>query len=276
MLSAYNKRIRFPATPRNPKSISAMFLAVAPLGTTFLRGTTAMAALSAVLLGIMALALWLITEGQKRHEAYDATKTAHAPRFKRKIMGSALIGGVVLTVSFVNSDSVINAILMGVIGTILSLVAFGPDPLQDKGLETMTDLQGHSARRITTVAHEKLATMEAKITALQDIELTTQFHDFRVAGMRMLNAVENDPARRRSLRKYIGLYLDAAGQATDRFAGLYAHSPTQRAKQTYMDFLRELSEQFHARTSAYAETTQDQLDLEIGLLRDRLRQEARD
>ena len=87
-------------------------------------------------------------------------------------------------------------------------------------------------------------------------------------------AVEDDPRDLSSVRKYLGVYLLGARDATVKFAEIYAKSGDQAAKADFEALLEDLSNNFAERTKSLLNDDRTDLDVEISVLRDRLAREG--
>jgi hypothetical protein len=97
---------------------------------------------------------------------------------------------------------------------------------------------------------------------------------FEALARRMIRSVEEDPRDLTGARRWLTVYLDGARDASRKFADLYARTRDERARADYEALLADLQTTFAARTQRMLEGGRDDMDLEIRVLRDRLRQEG--
>ena len=75
-------------------------------------------------------------------------------------------------------------------------------------------------------------------------------------------------------RRFLGVYLLGARDATVQFADLYARSKNEAARSEYEALLDDLEGSFTARTEKMLLDDKSSLDVEIEVLRDRLAREG--
>ena len=85
--------------------------------------------------GVLMLAAWLTREGLIAEEAYEARTVARRPAIPRKLMGSVLTGAGLFVGGLRGGAGIAASVLLGALGAVLHGMAFGLDPMKDKGLE---------------------------------------------------------------------------------------------------------------------------------------------
>jgi len=225
--------------------------------------------------GVMMLAAWLTKEGLEAQDAYDARRVAKKPAIPRKMFGSFLTGiGLALAGIDAQSFSLINPLLYFILGTVLHFVAFGPDPMQDKGTEGMNEYQTDRVARVVDEAERHLAAMRDAIRRARVPALERRVDDFIDTARGMFRVVEEDPRDLTSARKFLGVYLLGARDATVQFADLYARSQNEEARADYEALLDDLESSFSQKTEKLLLDDKSMLDVEIEVLRDRLEREG--
>ena len=225
--------------------------------------------------GIMMLAAWLTKEGLVAEDAYDARRVAKKPAIPRKIFGSVLTGlGLALAGLDPATFSLLNPALYFILGTVLHFTAFGPDPLQDKGTEGMNEYQTDRVARVVDEAERHLAAMKDAIRRAEVPALDRRVADFVETARGMFRVVEEDPRDLTSARRFLGVYLLGARDATVQFADLYARSQNEEARADYEALLDDLESSFTQKTEKLLLDDKSTLDVEIEVLRDRLEREG--
>lgn len=224
--------------------------------------------------GLLVLAAWLTREGVKAHAEYDARKIARRPAIPRKIFGAAFTGAGLMTGAALWQANSLTLFAFGMLGAILHLGAFGPDPLRGKGMEGMDTFQTDRVARAVTEGEGFLAGMKDAILRANDGALEARVDHFATTARNLFRQVENDPGDLTSARKYMSVYLMSARDATAKFADVYKanRSPTVRAD--YEALLTDLETNFASRTQALLTNDHTDLDVEIQVLRDRLKLES--
>ncbi len=253
---------------------NAMFVLPLPLAiTAFTQDATGLA-LSLVALGMMLAGAFLLREGLKAEEAYNARNVAKRPAIPRKIFAADLVGLGIGFAAFANGAGLIGAVALGLVGVGLHLVAFGLDPLKDKGAEGVDEYQAARVARVVDDAEAYLSEMSDAILRARERPLELAVEQFKTSARALCRQVEDDPRDLAAARKYLGVYLMGARDATVKFADFYAQSRDPQARTDYLALLQDLETNFAARREALLLDDRTDLDVEIEVLRDRLAQEG--
>ncbi|QEU07884.1 5-bromo-4-chloroindolyl phosphate hydrolysis family protein [Paracoccus yeei] len=223
--------------------------------------------------GGLALGMALTREGLRAEAAYDARPVARRPAWPRKLFGGILTG-VALGVGSWVPGAELGAAVIGVAGGVLHWLAFGPDPMRDKGMEGIDSVQQDRAHRIIAEGEAHLKAMQDAILRTGDRRLDARVAMFAATARDLFQRIEQDPGDIAATRRYMGVYLQGARDATVKFADLYAQTRDPRARQDYETLLGDLESQFAARTRKLVEGDRADLDIEISVLRDRLAREG--
>ncbi len=225
--------------------------------------------------GIMMLAAWLTREGLVAEQAYDARNVAKRPAIPRKIFASVLTGaGLAVAGLDPATFSPLNPVLYFILGTALHFIAFGPDPLRDKGAEGMDSYQTDRVARVVDEGERHLTAMRDAIRRAGVPALERRVTQFGDTARKMFRVVEEDPRDLTSARRYLGVYLLGARDATVQFADLYARSKNEEARSDYEKLLNDLENSFNQKTEKLLLDDKSNLDVEIEVLRDRLEREG--
>ncbi|MFC3570345.1 5-bromo-4-chloroindolyl phosphate hydrolysis family protein [Paracoccus sp. TOH] len=230
-------------------------------------------ALQLIGFGSLASGMWMTREGLQAEAAYDARRVARRPAIPRKLFGGILTG-LGLAVGAYVPGAEAGAGVIGVAGAVLHWLAFGTDPLRDKGMEGIDGVQQDRAQRIVTEGEAHLKAMQDAILRTGDRRLEARVGLFAATARELFGHVEDNPDNIGALRRYLGVYLQGARDATVKFADLYAQSRDPRARQDYETLLDDLETEFAARSARLLEGGRTDLDIEISVLRDRLAREG--
>ncbi|OOY10513.1 5-bromo-4-chloroindolyl phosphate hydrolysis family protein [Thioclava sp. F36-7] len=223
---------------------------------------------------LIAGAAWTIREGLRAEFAYVARSSAKRPAFPRKILGSVAYGLGLALGAQAPELGVIGAAGIGAIGTVVSLVAFGIDPLKDKGMDGVDEFQQERVARVVKEGEAYLAEMRKAITPSGERVLITRVEQFATTARDLFRAVEEDPGDLAQARRYMTVYLEGARDATIKFADLWRNTRDQKARDDYAALLDDLEANFTARTRKMLEDGREGLEIEIDVLRDRLAREG--
>ncbi len=267
----------------NPTEISAdigagwranlLFFAPLPLlFRAFFKEPEGMAT-SLLAFGVLMLAAWLTRDGIIAQNAYDARKVARRPAVPRKIFGSALMGIGLFIAGYVSGGPFV-ALLFGGLGVVLHGLAFGIDPMRDKGMEGIDRHQTERVARVVDKAEAHLAQMSDAILRAGDRKIEARVAQFQLTVRKMFRTVEEDPRDLTAARKYLSVYLLGARDATVKFADLYAQTKDAQARADFEALLGDLEDNFAARTEKLLLDDRSDLDVEIEVLRDRLKRDG--
>jgi len=223
---------------------------------------------------VLTLAAWLLREGLRAQAAYDARTIARRPALPRKMLASVLTGIGIAIAAWSNDAGVVGSVLYGVAAGALHVAAFGLDPLKDKRMEGVDQFQQDRVARVVDEAEAYLGAMREHIAALGDRKLDLRVAGFQAAARKLIRTVEEDPRDLTEARRFLGVYLMGARDASVKFADLYKRSRDEAARGDYEQLLTDLEQNFAARTGRMLEDGRADMDIEIKVLRDRLRREG--
>ena len=226
-----------------------LFLPPVVAAATGLWGSPEALVLSLLAAAALAGGAWTLREGLRAHAAFDARPAARRPLLPRKALSALLAGAGTALAALAGGTDATGALLYGLAALLLHVAAFGLDPLRDKLADGVDPFQRDRA------LDERVATFEA-------------------LARRMIRELEDDPRDLSGARKYLGVYLLGARDASQKFADLYARTRDAGARASYEALLGDLQGEFATRTTAMLEGGRADMDLEIKVLRDRLRREG--
>ena len=254
--------------------VNLLFLAPLPLAwAAFTTGPTGLV-LNLGALGTLLLAAWLTREGLIAQEAYEARKVARRPAFPRKIAGSLLTGIGLGIAGFAAAGEFMAPAAYAVVGTVLHFLAFGPDPLRDKGAEGIDTFQTDRVARAVDEAEKHLAAMSDAMLRAGDRQLMARLERFQTVARDLFRTVENDPRDLTAARKYLSVYLLGARDATVKFTEIWSRNRDPQARADYEALLTDLEQNFAARTQKLLLDDRSDLTVEIEVLRERLDREG--
>ena len=224
--------------------------------------------------GLLLLAAWLTREGIKAHRAYDARRVARRPAIPRKLFAACLTGAALLLATMDWHTGFLYPYLFGMLGAFLHLGAFGLDPTKGKGMEGVDQFQTDRVARAVEEAEKYLLVMKDAILRADDRQLEARVERFTAIARGLFRSIEGDPGDLTAARKYLSVYLAGARDATIKFADVYRQTKSQTARADYEALLTDLETNFAARSKALLSDNHTDLDVEIQVLRDRLKFEA--
>jgi len=255
---------------RHGAKLNILFLLpLLALVTAFLQPVTAMA-VDLAGAAVMMLSAWLTRDGVRAEDAFAERRVARRPAIPRKIFGAALMAAGVGLLVFGGQWSVAPALIIGVIAGALHLGAFGLDPLRDKGLEGVDRHETDRIARKIDEAEKVLAQMTDAVKRARDREIEARVTRFEETVRTMFRQVEADPRDLSAARRYLGVYLQGARDATVQFVDLYERGRDAQVRADYLAFLDDMETNFAKRTTAMLTDDRTNFDVEIEVLQDRL------
>lgn len=249
--------------------------AIVLVATTFWGGAIPLA-LGLVGAATFTLSAWLLRSGLRAEAEYNARKVARRPALPRKIIASGLTGiGAALAVT-AHSDgfALLAPLIFGLAGAALHFAAFGPDPLKNKGMEGIDTFQQDRVSRVVDEAENHLAAMSDAILRAGDRAMERRVEQFQRTARELFRTVEEDPRDLTAARKYMGVYLRGARDATVKFADINARTGDAQARSDYGALLDDLEQNFSERTRKMLLDDRSDLTVEIEVLRERLQREG--
>jgi len=258
---------------RHGAKLNILFiLPLLALATAFFQPVAAMA-VDLAGAAVMMLSAWLTRDGVRAEDAYNERKVARRPAIPRKIFGSVLMGTGVALLIYGGNWNAAAALVTGAVAGALHLGAFGVDPLKDKGLDGVDRTQTDRIARKIEEAEKVLDQMTDAIRRARDTQLEARVEAFAAAARQMFRQVEADPRDLTQARRYLGVYLQGARDATVQFVDLYARNRDTQVRADYIVFLNDMETNFAKRTTAMLTDDRTNFDVEIEVLRDRLNRE---
>lgn len=256
-----------------------MLAAPLPLLITAFGGGPFGMALHLAAFAVLMLGAWLLREGLRAEAAFNARSVARRPAFPRKFFAAEFTGIGVALATFDLDGGIVPPVIYGMIATILQLVAFGFDPMRDKGVETeatgtVDKVATQRVTRAVDTGEEYLTAMAEAVRTVGDRRLDERVEEFQATARDMFRTVERDPRDLTAARKYLGVYLMGARDAAIRFADVYGRSRSPRDRADFVALLDDMQSRFEARTETLIANDRQGLEIEIEVLRERLQREG--
>jgi hypothetical protein len=223
---------------------------------------------------VLLMSAWLTRDGILAHAAYNARRVARRPAFPRKIAGAVLTGAGLGLGTMTWAPGLLYPVLFGLTGAALHLGSFGPDPMADKGATGIDQVQTDRVTRAVDEGEAHLKAMKDAILRAGDRQIEARVDRFASTARTLFRTVEGDPRDLTAARKYLSVYLMGARDASVKFADVYARNRNPQIRADYEALLTDLETNFASRTTALLADNHTDLDVEIAVLRDRLKLEG--
>lgn len=250
------------------------FLAIAfvlPLiPSAFLAQTMFHALVLFLIVAIGICGLMSIGYGLKQRDAYrraESAKGVSKPWILLGIVGLALAAGSVGGLRWGFFDGAVTTVLAALLG----VVAFGIDPVADKGLDTADARDGFQGAQRLHSARQLVDELERDLRDLGHFDLAQGATAFKSASTELFRAVEADPAHWRNVRKLLGIYLEGLHKATHSLVAMSDTPGAAEATRKMLALLKVLAESYRAAAEAYRQRTEVKFSAEVDALLDALR-----
>ena len=224
---------------------------------------------------ILILGAVLLNEGLKAEEAYNTRTIARPPAIPRKAFSIVCTAaGVGLTAWLAAGYGLISGVLFGAVAGVAHLFAFGLDPLRKKGMEGVSEFDTDRVARAIDEAEKTVGEILTAARRFGDRRLEGRVEEMLASVREVFRAVEQDPRDLTRARKFLGVYLRGARDATIKFADLYSQNQDQQARTDYEALLTDLDTSFRTHRQELLNDNRSDLDVEIEVLRERLQREG--
>ncbi|WGW05337.1 hypothetical protein [Tropicibacter oceani] len=255
--------------------LNVLLLAAFPLVLWLFQDSAVSIVIAVIEMALLATALRLIATGQKEQRDYDAAAVAIKPRLPRKTLGSLLIGVMVLILAGMHFDSLLLPLLLGLIAFGLGVMAFGLDPMQDKGLDDPDVLARLEAADYVDLVEEILIELSERVAVLGDTELTLRTDAARNMATRITRALSSDLRVLARLRKPISKFIEIFGNEVDRLEASRNALDFAFARRRYLAKIQVLAESFEDRARrGGVKSGRDVFDMEADMLLGRMPRES--
>ncbi|MGD9862657.1 MAG: 5-bromo-4-chloroindolyl phosphate hydrolysis family protein, partial [Pseudodonghicola sp.] len=249
--------------------VNALFLPAVVLGLMSLGSGAVGMATGLTGAGLLAGAAFMTREGLRAEAAYHARKVARRPALPRKMIASLLTGIGAGLAAWRSDPGLVAPLLYGAAACVLHALAFGIDPLRDKGTDGIDPFQQDRVARAVAEAEAYLGAMTKAASRTGDRQMEARVERFQKTARDLFRTVEEDPRDLTGARKYMSVYLMGARDATIKVADLYARVHVALARADYGALLDDLEQNFAARTRKMLQNDRSDLTIEIDVLRDR-------
>ena len=224
---------------------------------------------------VFMLGAWLLNDGLKAEQAYNSRKIAKPPAVPRKLFAAALTGiGIAATIWLAADGGMVSGIAAGGFAAVVQLFAHGFDPMKRKGMEGPSSFESERVAKAIEQAEGRLREVSEAASLIGDRSLQTRVERLCDSARAMFRQVEEDPRDLSRARKFLSVYLMGLRDATVKFAALYRKNRSQSARSEYEALLGDLEKSFAQHREELLLDDRSELDVEIEVLRERLKQEG--
>lgn len=225
------------------------------------------------------LAAWLVFEGEKAAYEYDEREVAKPPVMPRKLFASiATAIAAAITALFGFSpicDDPVGSMVFALLAGCLHFASFGMDPIKSKGLEGYSEPEAQRLLNALEKGERLVLETLAAAQTFQDKSLQVRVERLIREVRGVFRAIEKDPRDLSRARRFMSVYLQGARDATVKVANLNRKIPLKAEFSEYKALLVDLEQQFIQQRERLLQNDRTELDVEVEVLRDRIKQEYR-
>lgn len=251
-----------------------MALGGLPVLTAFFEPTATALAGNLLAGGAIFGAGWLTQEGLRAQAAWQERRVARRPAIPRKVFGAVLSGAGVALASMTGLAGAVEGAVLGLAAGGLHLAAFGLDPMRDKGMEGVDAFQTERVATAVETAEGHLDAMRDAVARARDRAAEARVERFAAAARALFRRVEDDPRDLVAARRWLGVYLQGARDATAKFADIWADARDPEARAEWERLMDDLERGMEEKRETLLLTDRTALEVEIEVLRDRLQAEG--
>lgn len=224
---------------------------------------------------VFMLSAWLLNEGIRAAQAFDSRKIAKPPAIPRKLFSAVLTGtGVCSVLWLAAGQGMLTGIAAGAFAAIVQIFAYGLDPMKRKGLDGSNEFENARVARAIEKAEGRLKEITEAAGLIGDRGLENRISRLCDSARAVFREVEEDPRDLTRARKFLSVYLMGLRDATVKFATLYRKNRSADARADYEALLGDMETSFAQHREELLLDDRSELDVEIEVLRERLKQEG--
>lgn len=217
----------------------------------------------------------LTGDGIKAAAAFEERVIARPPAFPRKLFAAALTGLSIAGVAFLGIRlGIIESVFYGLFAAGAHVLTFGPDPMRAKGMAGVNAAELDQVASKLEAAEEVVKETVAAAKGLRERKLTDRIDRLAFAARDILREIESDPRDLGRSRRFLSVHLVGLRDATMKFAAVAAKGASEGNRQEYELLLSDLEQSFSNHRRKLMAGDQTELEVEIEVLRDRLKQEG--
>ena len=123
-------------------------------------------------------------------------------------------------------------------------------------------------------ARAKLDRIENASKGIRNREFQSRIKSILGSAYLVLDEIENDPRDLRRARKFLNVYLDGAVEVTERYAATYEKTQSGTLEQGFSELLEDMEHVFKEQHDKLLQDDELDLDVQMDVLRQRLRREG--
>jgi len=202
---------------------------------------------------------------------YNRDTFSQAPKMPYKMIAGYLLGGATLfTAYFAGAQDLGKSAFLAVIATVGYYLYYGFDPKVNK-FHNLGDISAEFVLGTIKEAREKLASIEADMSHINDLELYDKLSMAIAKSEAILQTIQEDPKDVRVARKFLTVYIDGVAKVTNSYTSLEEEQITPEIKTKIHTLMDDVEERFDKELKRLKENNAFDLDVHIDVLKEQIK-----
>jgi 5-bromo-4-chloroindolyl phosphate hydrolysis protein len=192
----------------------------------------------------------------------------------KEIGNGTLASGVFLGAYFLGGFTLGVSALLGGASYVAYRLLFGTDLSRDELWKGLDELAAKKAIRKLTVARRQMTKIREINDKIPAEDISGKLERLEKIGKKIITLFERDPSDIERSKRFIEVYLKGSVSVSEKFADLHQHIDDSDVHEQYHEFLDEMISAFKKQHNALLDDDVLDLDVEIEVLRRRMKTEA--
>jgi hypothetical protein len=218
---------------------------------------------------LLAAGAALTRSGLAAAREFERKTVARAPRLPRKLLGATAIGLATALLAIELRYAPAAGLIFGVGAALGVLLLYGLDPPGN-----LAGITTEAFARAIEEANGRLARLEATRKAIRIPAIQQKLGQMIARARGVVETIEREPASLPRARKFLNLYLDDAETVTRRFAAIEATARDPELERKFLESLETMDRVFAEQQDRLIRGSALDLDVQLEVLTQRLKQEG--
>lgn len=224
---------------------------------------------------VFILAAGLVKRGLSLEAEFRARRLARAALVPYKLLGAILLGLATMVTAWTLAKHGFGLSIVFGIGAIAGcLLLYGFDPRGAKGIDDDSGVDSGKVVAALETARAKLVRIENAGKKIRNRDYQKRITSLLGHAYLVLDEIENDPRDLRRARKFLNVYLDGAVEVTERYAKTYEKTQTETLEKGFGELLTDMENVFREQHDKLLQDDELDLDVQMDVLRQRLKREG--
>jgi 5-bromo-4-chloroindolyl phosphate hydrolysis protein len=239
------------------------------------RGDIIMLGVCAALFALAIFGAVVARRGIMLEAQFLSRKIARAPLLPYKTAGGILIGAATFFAALIlTHNGFLYSGAFGIGAVAGTLLLYGLDPMGAKGVAIDSGVGIDELTDALESARAKVSKTEIAAKAIRNTEYKARLNSTLGWANKIINSIEEDPRDLRRARKFMNVYLDGLQQVTEKYAATHGKADTGALEENFREMLVEMENTFKEQHAKLMDDDLLDLDIQIEVLKTRLKREG--